>query len=145
VALPGWSSSLLVIGLLMAFCGVGAGLLQSRSKVLLAYSSISQMGFILLTLGIGLGRPESWPLIAPVVLFYSLHHGLAKGTLFLGIGMAPARHHSALLRGLTAAGLLLPPSPWPVPREPAAPWPKDCSNPCPATPRASRRGCWWRH
>ena len=83
----GWAMTLVGMGLIMAFFGVAAGLMQDQVKVLLAYSSISQMGFPLLALGLGLAHPDSWPLIAPAIGFFALHHGLAKGALFLGVGM----------------------------------------------------------
>lgn len=108
VALPGWSIGLISMGLLMAFFGVIIGLFQSRPKTLLAYSSISQLGFPLLGIGLGLGQPENWHLLAPAVSFYCLHHGLAKGALFLGVGMAPGLHLSPLVKVGTSAGLLLP-------------------------------------
>ena len=108
VALPGWSTVLICLGLLMAFFGVGAGLLQTQSKVLLAYSSISQIGFPLLGVGLGLASPETWPLLAPAISFYALHHGLAKGALFLGVGMSANLNRSAIPRLATLAGLLIP-------------------------------------
>lgn len=106
--LPGWSHGLITVGLISAFFGVTVGLLQNRAKTILAYSSISQMGFPLLGLGLGLGHPESWPLLAPAVTLYALHHGLAKGTLFLGVGMAAKLPQSTAPRRLIIVGLLLP-------------------------------------
>ena len=54
---------------------------------MLAYSSISQLGFLTAAVGIGLSRPEVGPLAAAAVAVYALHHGLAKGALFLGAGV----------------------------------------------------------
>ncbi|WP_429886530.1 proton-conducting transporter membrane subunit [Geoalkalibacter halelectricus] len=107
-ALPGWSLILITLGLTMAFYGVVAGLAQQQAKAVLAYSSISQMGFPLLGLGLALADPESWQVLAPVVILYALHHGLAKGTLFLGVGMAGELAGTAARRYLVLAGLLLP-------------------------------------
>ncbi|MFO7766058.1 MAG: complex I subunit 5 family protein [Pelovirga sp.] len=106
--LPGWSTALICLGLLMAFFGVGAGLLQSRAKTLLAYSSISQIGFPLLGVGLGLAAPEIWPVLVPAISFYALHHGLAKGALFLGVGMSAQLDHPLLPRLATLMGLLIP-------------------------------------
>ena len=107
-ALPGWSAILISLGLLMAFLGVAAGLSQTHSKTLLAYSSISQMGFPLIGIGLGLAHPATWPLVAAAISFYALHHGLAKGTLFLGVGMIPNLKGTPVLRLATLAGVLIP-------------------------------------
>lgn len=107
--LPGWSHLLLLLGLIMAFFGILVGILQVRAKTVLAYSSISQMGFPLIGLGIGLAQPTSWPLLAPAVAFYAVHHGLAKGALFLGIGMVAKAEAGRLVgRWPLLIGLMLP-------------------------------------
>jgi len=106
--LSGWSVTLISLGLIMAFFGVVIGLMQNQPKTLLAYSSISQMGFPLLAIGLGLAAPQQWPLLAPAVGFYALHHGLAKGALFLGVGMVGQLNRSTPARYVTLAALLLP-------------------------------------
>jgi multicomponent Na+:H+ antiporter subunit D len=53
---------------------------------LLAYSSISQVGFIVLPLAIGATVPEVRVLGITAALVYSFNHGLAKGLLFLAAG-----------------------------------------------------------
>ncbi|MBW6509084.1 MAG: complex I subunit 5 family protein [Desulfuromonadales bacterium] len=108
VTLPGWSATLVGLGLLMVFFGVVMGLLQNQPKTLLAYSSISQIGFPLFAVGIGLAAPHQWPVLAPAVGFYALHHGLSKGALFLGVGMIGQLNGPTRLRYVTRAGLLLP-------------------------------------
>jgi formate hydrogenlyase subunit 3/multisubunit Na+/H+ antiporter MnhD subunit len=87
-ALPGAGSALMLAGLLAIFYGVAVGLTQRQPGALLAYSSISQMGYFSLALGAGLLAPELWPLLLPAVVLYALHHALAKGALFLGVGVA---------------------------------------------------------
>lgn len=87
-ALPEAGTALMIAGLVGMFFGVVAGLAQRDPKVLLAYSSISQMGFLTLGVGAGLAAPGAWPLLWPAVAFYALHHALAKSALFLGIGVA---------------------------------------------------------
>ncbi|MDQ2696780.1 MAG: complex I subunit 5 family protein [Pseudomonadota bacterium] len=86
-ALPDWGSLCLAAGMLSAFYAVAAGLPQRRVKTVLAYSSVSQMGLITALLGMGLTAPELWPPILGTILIFSLHHGLAKGTLFLGLAV----------------------------------------------------------
>jgi formate hydrogenlyase subunit 3/multisubunit Na+/H+ antiporter MnhD subunit len=87
-ALPEMGSALMLAGLPAIFYGVAVGLTQRQPGALLAYSSISQMGYFSLAVGAGLLAPALWPLLLPVVVLYALHHALAKATLFLGVGVA---------------------------------------------------------
>jgi formate hydrogenlyase subunit 3/multisubunit Na+/H+ antiporter MnhD subunit len=108
VALPEWGALCMATGLAAAFFGVFAGLPQSNPKTVLAYSSISQMGLLTLGVGLGLVAPPAWPFALSAVLISSLHHGLAKGGLFLGAGVAPAAGDKRGQRWLVTAGLILP-------------------------------------
>jgi formate hydrogenlyase subunit 3/multisubunit Na+/H+ antiporter MnhD subunit len=91
-ALPGWATAFILLGLAGAFYGVLVGLLQTDPKTLLAYSSISQMGTLMLAVGLALAAPDLWPTLLAAIGLYALHHGLAKGALFLGVGVVgPAR------------------------------------------------------
>lgn len=103
-ALPGWGAVLAVLGLFTACYGVLAGLPQREAKTVLAYSSVSQMGIMTLAVGLGLAFPAHWPALFGTVLVYIVHHGLAKGGLFLGAGLVqhPLRPAAARL----AAGAL---------------------------------------
>ena len=87
VSVPGgvWLAAL---GFATAYWGVAMGLTQRNPKTILAYSSVSQMGVVAAIFGMGLtlGMAET-PLHAA---FYALHHMLAKGALFLGVGLALA-------------------------------------------------------
>ncbi len=108
-ALPGWGALLVVAGLGAAFYGVAVGLTQKQPKTILAYSSISQMGLMTLAVGTGLFAPAAWGVALTAVLVYATHHALAKGTLFLGVGVSEktggARY--GLQRAMVSAGLLL--------------------------------------
>ncbi|WP_038017611.1 complex I subunit 5 family protein [Thermithiobacillus tepidarius DSM 3134] len=97
----------LTAGLAAAFYGVMVGLTQTEPKSLLAYSSISQMGLMTVPVGIGLAAPAAWPLALAAVLVYVVHHALAKGALFLGVGLAAA-NGGPDRRRLLSVGLLLP-------------------------------------
>jgi hydrogenase-4 component B len=103
-ALPEAGAMLMLAGLAAMFLGVAAGLAQRQPKVLLAYSSVSQMGYMTLAVGAGLAAPALWPLLLPAVGLYALHHALAKSALFLGAGLV--RVHG--MTGLRLAGLALP-------------------------------------
>ena len=84
IPLEGWGSALAAIAFLSAFYGVVLGLTQRNPKVILAYSSISQMGVITAALGMALvnGHAEA----SLNVAFYAANHLLVKATLFLTIG-----------------------------------------------------------
>ena len=98
VALPGWGTTLVVLAVLGAFLALPIGVLHRDPKVALAYSTISQMGFLTVLVGIALSQPElAEPAILAAVV-YAVHHGVAKGGLFLGVAVwrrnytAPARY-----------------------------------------------------
>jgi hydrogenase-4 component B len=101
-----WGALLASMGLAAAFLAVLAGITQRNPKTVLAYSSVSQMGIITLGIGAGLLAPENWGALQAAVLLYALHHGLAKGALFLGVGVAGAA--GARERSWVGVGLLLP-------------------------------------
>lgn len=86
-ALPDWGLLFIFIGLTTAFFSVPLGLIQSDPKVLLAYSSISKMGLMVIIVGIMLIAPELAPPVAVGLALYAGHHALTKGGLFLGIGL----------------------------------------------------------
>jgi len=90
MTLPGWGMLCLVVGMGSAFFGAFVGVFQERAKTVLAYSSISQMGLITALLGIALATPAAWPMLLMIILLFSVHHGLAKGALFLGVGISTA-------------------------------------------------------
>ncbi|MFA9479671.1 complex I subunit 5 family protein [Phycisphaerales bacterium AB-hyl4] len=75
-------------GLAGAIVGVLFGLVQRDPKSNLAYSSVSQVGFMTVGVGLGLMEPTLWPTAVVVVALYAMHHGLAKAALFLAVGVA---------------------------------------------------------
>ncbi len=106
-----WGVFLIVIGLVTAFYGAVIGILQRDPKAVLAYSSISQMGLITIGVGTLLLVPENYVSVALTgVLLYALHHGLAKGALFLGVGLIGTSRWvvaALLLPALALSGLPL--------------------------------------
>ncbi|WP_018872010.1 complex I subunit 5 family protein [Thioalkalivibrio sp. ALJ16] len=104
--------ALVLLGLAAAFLGVAVGVLQVRPKTILAYSSISQMGLMTTGIGLALLLPEARGWLLAAVTLYAVHHGLAKGALFLTAGMQrqwpvarPARAAFALFTLLPALAL----------------------------------------
>ncbi|MBS3967122.1 MAG: hypothetical protein KGZ60_07720 [Truepera sp.] len=89
----GASFGLLVLwlGLLTMLVGVVLALKQHDAKRLLAYHSISQMGFVLAGLGaagyLGLGGAQG----QAGGLLHIVNHGLFKAALFLGVGAVALR------------------------------------------------------
>jgi hydrogenase-4 component B len=60
-AWPGWGTVFVVVGLTTAIAGALIGVAQTRPKVVLAYSSVSQMGIIATLVGVGLLAPAAAP------------------------------------------------------------------------------------
>jgi len=89
--------------------GVGA-LGQDDLSGLLSYSSIGQVGFIILPLGVGALVPAVRELAIVAAVVYSINHGLAKGLLFLVAGAVQASTETLefdRLGGLTGSEPLL--------------------------------------
>lgn len=117
VALAGTGLLLVASGVAAAFYGVAVGLSQDNPKTVLAYSSVSQMGFLTIGIGAGLAEPGAWPALLEAVSIYALHHALAKLALFLGVGVvraSPGRRawRLWLMLGLTLPSLALAGLPW---------------------------------
>lgn len=104
-----WGEGLVILGFIGAFYGVLLGMTQQHPKSILAYSSISQMGFLVAVLGMGISTNDSG--VTALVAFYGAHHVLAKGALFLAVGACAARSALSLfpaaVLGLGLAGLPL--------------------------------------
>ena len=83
-----WAIPLLTIAVISAFYGVVLGLLQSKAKTALAYSSVSQIGYLLAVVALAWLQPELRVALATLLALYGVHHGLAKGALFVGAGLA---------------------------------------------------------
>jgi multicomponent Na+:H+ antiporter subunit D len=94
---PGLGEPLLWLGAAGALFGVAAAMVQRDAKKLLAYHSVSQMGYIIAAFGAGgvLGKTAG--------LFYIVGHAMFKGLLFLTVGEVTDRAGSRdvyRLRGL---------------------------------------------
>ncbi len=83
--LPELSLPIVLAGLAAAFLGAVAGVLQAKPKMVLAYSSISQMGIVTAGFGMALAQPMLWPLMLPLLALFAFHHALVKAALFLGV------------------------------------------------------------
>jgi formate hydrogenlyase subunit 3/multisubunit Na+/H+ antiporter MnhD subunit len=101
----GWGEVLVAAGFVTAFWGVALGITQRNPKAVLAYSSVSQMGLVAAVFGMGIMSAVA---SAPVVVaYYAMHHVLAKGGLFLGVGVAAANGRAGRIVLMPAAVLAL--------------------------------------
>jgi len=99
--------AVIALGLTGAFGAAVVSLFSTKAKTVLAWSSISQMGLMVTLVGVAWQHPVSWPLMGAIVTVYAVHHGLAKGALFFGTGMA---HQPGVLSRFTVLALLLIPA-----------------------------------
>ena len=113
IFLPLGEMSLTTLGILVVVLGVVAaigaaliGICQRKAKTVLAYSSISQMGWMTMMVGLMLLEASLAPILIPLVALFALHHGLAKGALFLSVPMNTGRTLSWLWVLLPAFSLM---------------------------------------
>lgn len=102
----GWGIILAWTGLCAAVYGVLAGVRRHDPKTILAWSSISQMGLMTMALGfvVVAGKGDGDEILSGL-LFFVLVHGLAKGSLFLGLGPALAAGRNSVRGRLVLVGL----------------------------------------
>ncbi|MDQ1081995.1 MULTISPECIES: complex I subunit 5 family protein [Microbacterium] len=104
---PVWGGVFLALGLVGGLLAAAVGVLHDNPKVVLAYSSISQMGFLTAVIGAALVAPDLAPACVAAVVVYSVSHGLVKGALFLGVQAWDAeRMPRALVLGALAVASL---------------------------------------
>ena len=108
VELPFWGAFMMVTGMISTFYGVFVGLFQNNPKTVLAYSSISSMGIMIMAIGLGLVSPENWALVSMAIWVYILQHGFAKAALFLSVGVFANPIVSKMTRFVFILALLIP-------------------------------------
>jgi hydrogenase-4 component B len=106
---PVFGNLVLVAGVVSGILGVVYALGQQDIKRLLAYSSIENIGIVLIGIGIGMiGVSAGNPLMAVLGfsggLFHVLNHAVFKSLLFMGAGMVV---HKTGTRSIDALGGLL--------------------------------------
>ena len=90
-----WSAALVWIATVTMAVGVMYAMVQTDLKRMLAYSTVSQIGYMMLGLGIGT------PLAITAGLLHCLNHGFFKGGLFLTAG---AVQHATGTRDMNRLG-----------------------------------------
>jgi len=78
---------LIILGTCTMLLGVLAALIQSNAKKLLAYHSVSQMGYIILGLGVAFYLGSHGGLGLSGAVYHIINHALFKVALFLGVGI----------------------------------------------------------
>jgi len=86
-----WGITVVVVGAISALLGILYGLIENEIKVFLAYSSVENIGIILLGVGASMMfKSSGLPLLSSVALtaalFHVFNHALFKGALFLSAG-----------------------------------------------------------
>lgn len=112
-----WGGLVLVLGLISAVMGILYALMQNDLKKLLAYSSVENIGIILVSIGLamiftsfGMNVLASLALMAG--LYHVLNHAMFKGLLFMGAG---AVLHSTHERNMEGMGGLIHRMKWTAP------------------------------
>jgi multicomponent Na+:H+ antiporter subunit A len=90
-----WGASLLWVGTITMAVGVMYAMVQTDLKRMLAFSTVSQIGYMMMGLGIGT------PLAITAGLLHCLNHGFFKGGLFLTAGSV---QHAAGTRDMNQLG-----------------------------------------
>jgi len=94
-----WGATVVWVGTVTMAVGVMYAMVQSDLKRMLAYSTVSQIGYMMMGLGIGT------PLAITAGLLHCLNHGFFKGGLFLTAGSV---QHAAGTRDMNLLGGLAP-------------------------------------
>lgn len=109
-----WGTVVLVFGLITAIMGILFAVLQQDIKRLLAYSSVENIGIILIGIGMAMvfasfnmTSLSSLALIA--ALYHTLNHAVFKSLLFMGAG---AVLHATHERNMEGMGGLIHKMPW---------------------------------
>lgn len=105
---PTWGAVCIIVGLTAAIYGVVVGLTQRNPKTILAYSSISQMGYMTTGIGVGFMTPDLWTVTLGAIAVYAFHHGLAKGALFLSVGIARKKKWEEGIGFIPGVAFILP-------------------------------------
>lgn len=79
---PAYFASLSVLGAAAIIWGSLLALLQRRAKLLIAYSTVAQLGYLFLALPLVHDDPGAWA----AILLLAVSHGFAKAAMFLAAG-----------------------------------------------------------
>jgi multicomponent Na+:H+ antiporter subunit A len=97
-----WTALLIISGLVTALMGAVAALRRYDLKELLAYSTMSQLGYLVALIGIGT------PLALTAALLHTVAHALFKSALFLSVGVIDHEAGTRDMRMLTVRKVSMP-------------------------------------
>jgi multicomponent Na+:H+ antiporter subunit D len=102
-----------VLGAVAVLWGTVAALRQSRLKLVVAYSTVAQIGYLFLVFPLAFGGGGEGGVEAARngwtgALVIALAHGLAKAAMFMSAGALALAHGSDRIRGLTGASARMP-------------------------------------
>ena len=109
-----WGGIVLVLGLITALMGILYTVMEQDIKRLLAYSSVENIGVILIGIGLAMVFTSfKMPVLASLALiagfYHVLNHAMFKGLLFMGAG---AVLHATHERNMENMGGLIHKMPW---------------------------------
>ncbi len=103
--------AMVMLGLTAAFYAALMGLTRSEPKAILAWSTVSQLGLMLVLFAAASVGDVERALLLPIIGIWVLHHGLNKAALFIATACAPTLTRWRLLLlavpALSIAGLPL--------------------------------------
>ncbi|MGE5516485.1 MAG: hydrogenase 4 subunit B [Bacteroidota bacterium] len=109
-----WGAAMMVVGGISAVMGVLYAVMQDDIKTLLAYSTVENVGIVVIGLGLAVafkddGEKSLAALALVAGLYHAINHAIIKTLLFLGAGSVITATGS---RSLSALGGLLKRMPW---------------------------------
>lgn len=91
-----WFGEMVIwLGIITMVAGVFFALIQSNIKKLLAYHSVSQMGYILMGLGVAILLGEKGGVGFTGAMYHVINHALFKSLLFMVAGLVILRTHES--------------------------------------------------
>ncbi len=108
-----WGFIVVLFGALSAVLGILYALNEQDLKRVLAYSSVENIGIILMGVGTGMvGMAIGLPLLAAVgflaALYHTINHAVFKGLLFMGAGAVIYRIHTHNMNEMGGLARLMP-------------------------------------
>lgn len=99
---PAWNALLVTVGVITAAMGALFALQRHDLKGLLAYSTVSQLGFLVATIGIG----TTYAIVGAVV--HTAAHALFKSALFMSVGVIDHQAGTRDMRELSGLAKSMP-------------------------------------
>ena len=108
-----WGFVVLLFGAISAVLGILYALDERDLKRLLAYSSVENIGIILMGVGVGMiGMAINLPALAVIgflaALYHAVNHAVFKGLLFMGAGAVVYRTHTRNMNEMGGLARLMP-------------------------------------